>query len=355
VAYALRDLAGPGRERDQVPGVGYQVSGVRCQGNAPGFVCRILVAEDNPVNQKVAAGMLDKLGCRVDVVTNGLEALDAYARAPYDLIFMDCQMPEMDGIAATREIRAREKRDASCVMRDESAGVASERPDALPITHHSSPITPHRIPIIAMTANAMQGHRERCLAAGMDDYVSKPVSQETLQRVLHRWLPQPPGERHETRSAEEVRRSTFDVQRQDSTPISDTNPRTSSVEPRTCAARPEVFDRAAALVRLEGDQILLGELTIIFLRHASDMVTAIQGAVERKDFIALEQAAHSLKGAAANLCASRVADAARRLEQIGQQGASDRLSHALQDLHRELTDLRPALAKFGKEARPCVS
>jgi HPt (histidine-containing phosphotransfer) domain-containing protein len=116
-----------------------------------------------------------------------------------------------------------------------------------------------------------------------------------------------------------------------------------------------VFDRSAALARLEDDRILLGELAIIFLRHASEMVAIIQEAAERQDFPAMEQAAHSLKGAAANLCASRVADAAKHLEWIAQEQAADRLTDALQALHRELAGLRPALTNFGEEARPCVS
>jgi two-component system sensor histidine kinase/response regulator len=115
------------------------------------------VAEDNRVNQTVITRMLQKLGHRVDVAANGLEAVSALRRIAYDLVFMDCQMPEMDGFGATRAIRAGE------------AG------------------TPRRIPIVALTANAMHGDREQCLAAGMDDYIAKPVTKQTLAAALERW------------------------------------------------------------------------------------------------------------------------------------------------------------------------
>jgi CheY-like chemotaxis protein len=135
----------PESKRDEVP------SGIR-----------LLVAEDNIVNQKVAERMLDKLGYGVDIVTNGQDALGALEQSSYAAILMDCQMPVMDGFEATTAIRAREDKDA--------------RP---------------RTPIIAMTANAMKGDRERCIEAGMDDYVPKPVRMKELAAALERWVPRP--------------------------------------------------------------------------------------------------------------------------------------------------------------------
>lgn len=148
---------------------------------------RVLVVEDNPVNQKVAARMLEKLGCRVDVAANGREAVEGLARIPYALVFMDCQMPEMDGFEATKRIREEESRQQSMVN-GQSRGENAAHPSA-PMTNDPVPMTASRIPIIAMTANAMAEDRARCLASGMDDFVSKPVQMKELATMVNRWLP----------------------------------------------------------------------------------------------------------------------------------------------------------------------
>jgi two-component system, sensor histidine kinase and response regulator len=119
---------------------------------------RVLLAEDNPINQKVAIHLLGRLGYSVDLAENGAEAVEMVQRSAYDVVLMDCQMPVMDGFKATR------------IIRNLDSAVS-------------------QIPIVAVTANVLPGEREKCLAAGMDDYVPKPVSKETLDQALARWLP----------------------------------------------------------------------------------------------------------------------------------------------------------------------
>jgi PAS domain S-box-containing protein len=145
---------------------------------------RLLLVEDNPVNQKLALRLLKKFGYEADVAENGQEALEILNKQSYDAILMDCQMPKMDGFEATKEIRRRESWSIDAhELRQEEAVMATSQPT----THHRQPAT-KRTPIIALTANAIKGDRERCLEAGMDDYLTKPINPPELKATLERWL-----------------------------------------------------------------------------------------------------------------------------------------------------------------------
>ena len=165
---------------------------------------RVLVVEDNVVNQKVAVRMLEKFGCRPDVVASGEEAVEVLARITYDLVLMDCMMPEMDGYEATRIIREREANKNRETLRGMGDGKESTSvsPPPSPFIHHAGV---RRVPIIAMTGNAMKGDREECLAAGMDDYLSKPVKPAELKKMLATWLP-----KHDNHRTSQDRSSTQD-------------------------------------------------------------------------------------------------------------------------------------------------
>ena len=241
---------------------------------------RILIVEDNIVNQKLAVRMVEKLGYQPDVVGNGQEALAALAKEDYAVILMDCQMPIMDGFQATQSIRERE---ASIVKReghDERRATNGERRN-----------TPH-IPIIAITANAMQGDRERCLAAGMDDYLAKPVQLAALRLALQRWVAQPA---------------------KPPAMVSD------SLSPTRGNER-GIFDPAKMFQNIGGDNELFGQLVGLFLDRHQAMLTDIKEGLIKADAVTVERAAHTLKGTAGNLCASEVALAASRLEAVGHLG-----------------------------------
>jgi len=229
---------------------------------------RILVVEDNGVNQKLAVRMLEKLGYRPDLVENGQEALAALDAGAYDAVLMDCQMPVMDGFEATAAIR-----------RQEAAGKRY--------------VSEGHLPIIAVTANAMQGDRERCLAAGMDAYLAKPIKLEDVRTTLARWVMSPASEDR----GKGVAKS--------SGPVSDGR---------------SIFDPAQMLQNIGGDQDLLVQLVDLFLERQADMMSQIRQALSLGDTVTVERAAHTLKGTAGNLCAPEVALAAGRLEAIGRLG-----------------------------------
>ncbi len=253
---------------------------------------RILLAEDNPVNQKVAVHLLARQGHRVDVASNGREAVEAVAKFPYDLVFMDCQMPEMDGFAATREIRA----------------IAGEI---------------GRIPIIAMTANAMAGDRERCLAAGMDDYVSKPVRTNELAAALERQLA--------------GRRRSMDT------------PPAPEVDPDW-----PVFDKDDLLARMGGDQEITSALMAVFLEGASDRLAQLKQAIQEGDAALVGLRAHGLKGELANLSAVAASRAAALVETSAKAGDLGQVRQLVELFEGEFDRLLHALSFESSEAPPVL-
>ncbi len=257
---------------------------------APVGQVRVLVAEDNRVNQLVARRMLEKAGAVVVVAENGRQALDALQREAFDLVFMDVQMPEMDGYEATVEIRRR------------------------PWGHQ-------QIPIVAMTAHAMPGDRERCLTAGMDDYVSKPIKHDDVAALLRRWSP---GRRDTTLGA--------------------SNPSSPSV------GLP-VFDRDRALAQTGGDPELLLDAARMFQQTSGAMLAEVRRAVGRRDAEGVKSAAHQLKGALATLAATAAHDAAVHIETIARTGnlTTAAAGTAITALERELSRLEPALAALAAE------
>ncbi|MDQ3302653.1 MAG: response regulator [Actinomycetota bacterium] len=227
---------------------------------------RILVAEDNQVNQKVAAKMLERLGYRADVAANGLEAVDALSRIPYSAVLMDVQMPEMDGYEATKEIRRREEGQED------------------------------RTPIIAMTANAMQGDRERALEEGMDDYVSKPVKLEELGAILERWISRDEGE-----------------EKPDDTPALESSD--TSATPNGSVDHSKLEDLRE--LQEEGEPDILEELVEIFLGDAPRQLETLREATETVDARSVKRIAHTLKGSCGNMGAVRMAALCGELEAIG--------------------------------------
>ncbi len=253
----------------------------------------VLVAEDNQVNQKVAVRILERLGYRADVAANGLEAIEALSRIPYAAVLMDVQMPEMGGYEATAEIRRRE---------------GAER----------------RTPIIAMTANAMQGDREKALEAGMDDYVPKPVKPDELEAVLERWISK----------ADE-----------DKVPAPESGDGLVEGEPEEA---PLDWSVLAGLRELqeEGEPDILEDLIGLFLTDAPPQLGALREAVEAGDAHSVERIAHGLKGSSGNLGAVRMSALCTELEEMER---SDELKAAPELISRLEEEFGRVCAAFEEE------
>jgi CheY-like chemotaxis protein len=260
----------------------------------------VLVAEDNQVNQKVAVRMLERLGYRADVAADGLEALEALSRIPYAAVLMDVQMPEMDGYEATAEIRKRE----------EGARV--------------------RTPIIAMTANAMRGDREKALEAGMDDYVPKPVKSEELGAVLERWISPQGSSKPDTLA----------------TAMAGADSTASNEE---AAFLDEGVLATLRGLQEEGGPDILKKLTELFLEDAPHQIAALREAVQAGETQAVGRIAHTLKGSSGSMGATRMAAVCSELEEVGTSGDSYRAPELLKRLEEEFRRVRAALeAKISK-------
>jgi TMAO reductase system sensor TorS len=244
---------------------------------------RILLVEDNPVNREVAAGMLQSLGCAAVSVENGRLAIEATDTAAYDAVLMDCHMPVMDGLTATADIRRREQRSGAA-----------------------------RVPIIALTANAMEGDRERCLAAGMDDFLSKPFTQQQLATLLRRWLA--------LRTLPELERR--DLSR---VPLVDAS----------------VLRNIAALA----NPTLLNSMIDLYLRHSPDLIEAIETAAANMQADELSQAVHTLKSSTANLGGTRLAAVAKECEVLAREGGVAQAAQIVPRIRKEYQEFCAALMR----------
>ncbi len=255
----------------------------------------ILLVEDNPVNQHLAVRLLEKRGHSVVVANNGKEALAALANESFALVLMDVQMPEMDGLAATKAIRQQE----------EATGA--------------------HIPIVALTSHAMKGDRDLCFAAGMDAYLSKPLQAQQLFDMIEQLALQPVATQEA--AGEEC-------------------------EEKDPSA---VFDQEATLARVEGDHELLREIVGLFLLKTPELQATVHDSIARGDGKALEQAAHSIKGAVSSFGAWAAREAALKLEVLGREGDLAQAVLAGAALDREIAHLTRALAGYRGGVDACVS
>jgi len=256
---------------------------------------RVLLAEDNAVNQEIARNMLIRLGCGVEAVNDGLQAIEAVRRERYDLVLMDCNMPNCDGYDATVEIRRLERGRGG-----------------------------RHAPIVALTANVMPGDRKRCLAAGMDDYLPKPLRQEDLKTVLDRWL----DARAEPDMAADV------------------------AEPSVTAQRQGVIDaRALDSIRAlqqPGGPDLVQRVTSIYLNDSPKLVGQLAEAVGRGDVQTVRSCAHSLKSSSASVGATRLAELCREMEASGRGNQVAECEQQLPALQDEFAAVQRALADYAK-------
>ena len=266
---------------------------------------RILLAEDNSTNQLVLFEILQKMGYRADAVADGKEAIEALQRQPYDLVLMDCEMPELDGFEATRLIRSGQ-----------------------------SQVLNPGIPVIAITAYAMKGDRERCLSAGMNDYLAKPIQPEELARALERWLEKTLNDRDAAGASTDISPCTE----------SGVVPSAQSGDPSgATGVEAVIFDREGFMKRIMGDEALAGRLMNGFLADMPVQIEKLKATIDAGDGLLAGQQAHRIKGAAANLGGVALQGVAFSMERAGKAGELETLRALLPDLRRRFAELKDAL------------
>jgi CheY-like chemotaxis protein/HPt (histidine-containing phosphotransfer) domain-containing protein len=251
---------------------------------------RVLLMEDNPVNRRVATGILRKLGCEVREAENGRLAIDALEHEAFDLVFMDVQMPEMDGFEATGHLRADSRWET--------------------------------LPIIAMTAHSMKGDRERCLTAGMSDYIAKPVSLEVIRTMIEKWV----------------------------RPTSDRAPRQDGGAPTPTEGK-SPLSIELALLNLGGDEELLREVLDSFIEMLPRQRDELRAACSQADAPRLGAVAHSLKGSASNVCAEPVRSLAARMEELVRTGNASDAASLLPELEQHLGRLKECASAWLRAGR----
>lgn len=253
----------------------------------PRSFTRILLVEDNPTNQEVALGILEAMGLQADVANNGLKALEALEAKFYDLVLMDMQMPEMDGIEATKKIRSLESR-----------------------------VKNHEIPIVAMTANAMGSDRERCFEAGMNDFVSKPIDMNILSKVLARWLKQ------------------------------EMAPAPKAFVASAISAAPKTFDAQALLTRVQGHRKIALKIAGVFIKDAPARLDDLRKSLAQSDVKNIQITAHTLKGMAANLSGEAVRQIASEMEEASKTGEIQLIETRVLELEKAMSELDLEIRKW---------
>ncbi len=259
---------------------------------------RILLAEDNMINQQVALGILKKLGLAADAVADGQEVIHALESIPYDLVLMDVQMPVMDGYEATRQIR-----------------------------NPQSPVLDHAIPVIAMTANAMAGDREKCLEAGMNSYVPKPIDPLSLANELEKWLHKKPAEK--------------------------TIPGGPADSPPKISSSTDIFNREEFLERVLGDKELAEIIIKEFLSDIPVQINTMKTFIEQANADQAGAQAHKIKGAAGNLSAGVLQDIAHAMEKAGKADDMESLKRLILKLEKSFDELKTVMEKATNENPDC--